>query len=180
MMKKVAGVCITSCAIAATLMCASVASLAALKPFKIPPYLPVPKGAAVVLNSGSTNTAGFRIVIERDGHADYVSAAGRNSGRVTADQAQKFFSDLQAAGSLRALPTAPCAKSISFGTSTFVWWKLGGRSPDLSCPTNKAGAALAYDVSAIANALHLNAMSGTLRPLLPGEHHIALPSPTAQ
>ena len=35
---------------------------------RIPPYLPVPKDAAVIMQTGSTNTTGYRIVVTHDRH----------------------------------------------------------------------------------------------------------------
>ena len=46
---------------------------------------------------------------------------------------QRFFTDLEAAEPLSALPKKGCVKSVSFGTSLTI--EFGDqRSPDLSCP----------------------------------------------
>jgi len=141
-----------------------------------PPYLPVPVGAAVILNTGSTNLPGYRIVVQRDGSAEFVSAAGRDSGRIPAELAARFFRDLRTAAPLHILQHMPCMKSVSFGSSIFVYWDHS-RSPDLSCPSTSAGQALYRDVIAVTNALHVKSAfaAPVIRPLMPGEHHRPLP-----
>lgn len=138
--------------------------------FKTVPFLSVPKGAAVILDSGSTNRSGYRIVVQPDGSAEYVTASGRSQDRVPPALAAKFFADLGHAAPLGDLPRSPCAKSVSFGTSVFVYWNHA-RSPDLSCPTNVLGAAVFKDAAAIAQSLHLEAafLRPVMRPLMPGE-----------
>ncbi|WP_375470516.1 hypothetical protein [uncultured Nostoc sp.] len=49
--------------------------------------------------------------------------------------ATKFFKDILAAKRLSKLPYKPCAKSVSFGTSTEVIYQRQ-KSPDISCPSN--------------------------------------------
>ena len=150
---------------------------------KVPAYLPVPKGAAVILNTGSTNTSAYRIVVQDNGNAEYVVDVNRAKMRVPAAIISKFFSDLHAAAPLESLPHAPCMKSISFGTSLFVWWERS-RSPDLSCPSDARSTALAADAQAVAAALRISSASRgpVMRPLMPGEQHKPLPpvpSPTS-
>lgn len=144
---------------------------------RVPAYLPVPTGAAVILNTGSTNTAGYRIVVQRSGSAEYIAASRRGTTTVSDALAAKFFSDLEAAGPLHNLVAVPCMKSVSFGTSLYVWWHRGGRSPDLSCASGEDARALQTDTAQIAQALHLSAgmLSPVIRPLMPGEQHKALP-----
>lgn len=143
---------------------------------RVPPYLPVPVGAAVILNTGSTNAAGYRIVVQPSGSVEYVAASRRATAIIADRLAAKFFSDLKAAGPLQELETTPCMKSVSFGTSLFVWWEHG-RSPDLSCSSDEHARTLQADASQIAAALHLSpgSLSPVLRPLMPGEQHKALP-----
>ncbi|MDQ6780914.1 MAG: hypothetical protein M3Z37_07170 [Candidatus Eremiobacteraeota bacterium] len=143
------------------------------------PYLPVIKGSAVILNSGSTNFRGYRIVLRPDGSAEYAAADQRARADIAPTLTQRFFVDLRSAAPLHALPYARCMKSVSFGTSVFLYWNHS-RSPDLSCPTNAAGQRLFEDSNAIAAALHLNnaARAPVMRPMLPGEQHKALtPTP---
>ncbi len=150
---------------------------------RIPPYLPVPHGAAVIMNTGSTNANGYRIVIQQHGAAEYVVGYRRATATVTGDLTKKFFDDLAAAAPLDQLPSHPCMKSVSFGTSLFVWWSAHGRSPDLSCPTDSRGSAVRNDAQRIASELDLTNTSGpVLRPLMPGEQRKPMPptpSPTS-
>ncbi len=116
-----------------------------------------PRDSAVILNSGSTNTVGFKITVWSDGQASLAqqnrdgSAAGAKSFTVPAAVATRFFSDLAAARSSNAA-TVPCMKSASFGTSTHITWQ-GWVSPDLECPPKtSAGDALVKDVQDIREA----------------------------
>ncbi|MDQ6766231.1 MAG: hypothetical protein M3Z41_00230 [Candidatus Eremiobacteraeota bacterium] len=140
------------------------------------PYLPVPKGSAVILNTGSTNASGYRIVVTPGGLAEYVTSTARATGSVAPELATKLLADLKAAAPLQQLPHSACMKSASFGTSLFVWWNHQ-RSPDLSCPADARGRALQSDAQQIAQALHID-RSGwqpIMRPLGPGEQHKQLP-----
>jgi len=98
--------------------------------------------SAIIEQSGSTNSSGFRIVVEKSGKANYTPVAAKSgrqtdaakpqSKQITSDLAGRFFSDLGAAGNLSDLPKPRCMKSASFGTTLTV--ELGGqKSPDLSC-----------------------------------------------
>ncbi len=168
-----------------SVMKASIAALAAaiqlgavtLAPFpKIPPYLPVPKDATVIMRTGSTNTTGYRIVVTRAGEAEYVAASGRAQASISTPLAGKLFADLANAAPLSAIPSRACMKSASFGTSLFVYWNHM-RSPDLSCPASDRASLLVDDVSAVAAQLHLG-MRGFMRPMLPGEQHKPIPTPS--
>jgi len=98
---------------------------------------------AVIVNSGSTNSPGFRIVVERSGKAVYSPSPRRSaeglsvqakhrSRKITHDLARRFYSDLDAAAPLADLPKPACMKSASFGTTLTV--ELAAqKSPDLSC-----------------------------------------------
>jgi hypothetical protein len=145
------------------------------------PYLPVPKSAAVILNTSSTNTRGYRVVVQRNGSAEYVTAASEpESAAVPVATVGKFFHDLQAAAPLQKLPHEPCMKSASFGTSFFVWWDHG-RSPDLSCPSDSRGKAVFNDAMQIVQALRIPGMRRpVMRPLMPGEQHKPLPPSPSQ
>jgi NADPH:quinone reductase-like Zn-dependent oxidoreductase len=141
------------------------------------PYLPVPKGAAVILNTGSTNTLGYRIVVQRSGAAEYVNGPRRAKGSVPASIAARFFADLQAAMPLSARGSSNCMKSASFGSSLFVWWK-GSRSGDLTCG---AAGAIGTDALQIAQALGASTVLRTrlIRPIpmLTNEPRKPLPQP---
>jgi hypothetical protein len=99
--------------------------------------------SAVIVNSGSTNTAGFRISVNPSGDAEYkVTPRGSEpkSGEKPAPATQhipdalvkRLFSDLEAAQPLGSLPQLRCAKSASFGTRLTIEFGDSG-TPDLSC-----------------------------------------------
>ena len=142
------------------------------------PNLPVPKGAAVILNTGSTNTLAYRVIVSQSGAASYVVAYQNGSGALPRDLARRFFADLRSAQPLSRLSPSACMKSASFGSATFVWWR-GQRSSDLSCPGNARARALFDDASEIAGALHLAGRHAVpmLRPMLPNEPHRVLSTP---
>jgi hypothetical protein len=102
----------------------------------------VQNNQATIVNSGSTNTSGFRIAVKRSGSAEYASiprGAGaqdkqpETAGReIPNELATNLFADLEAAKPLAALPAPHCMKSRSFGTRLTI--EFGGEStPDLSC-----------------------------------------------
>jgi hypothetical protein len=142
------------------------------------PYLPVPKGAAVILDTGSTNTLGYRIVVRQSGEAEYINGSKRAMAEVPPSLSTRFFKDLQAAMPLTARGSSGCMKSASFGSSLFVWWK-GSRSGDLSCSSVSA---LAMDARMIAQALGISSGARTplVRPIpmLTNEPRKPLPLPT--
>lgn len=116
----------------------------------------VTRTTAAILNSGSTNTIGYRVYVAPSGAVNYVDGNGQKQGTLSPRLKNKFFKDLKAAMPLSNLAVAKsCMKSTSFGTSTVV--VLGGeRSPDLSCPGNKQAQALANDIMAITKLLHIS------------------------
>jgi hypothetical protein len=160
------------------LLLASVATIAALTlspKFTPVPYLPVPRGAAVILDTGSTNSLGYRIVVQRNGDAEYVRGNARATGQISADLAKQFFSDLEGGMPLSKLQTAKCMKSASFGTSLFVWWR-GQRSKDLSCPGEPLTTKIAADTQRIAVAL--NIAQPAMRTLPTNEPRRPMPEPS--
>ena len=130
-------------------------------------------GAAVLLNTGSTNSAGYRVVIQSNGSVEYVEGSSRATARIPSDLASKFYADLSAGMPLSRLHAAPCMKTTSFGTMTFLWWR-GQRSLDISCPGDARATALNGDALAIAAALHLGA--GHQVYLQPNEPRAPVPS----
>jgi hypothetical protein len=99
------------------------------------------KRTAEIINTGSTNFAGYKVIVEESGHAKYIPGKGRQfqmaetelEGDLKRKTVRKFFADIDAAGALSKLPPSLCLKSISFGTSTYI--AIGeDKSPDLSCP----------------------------------------------
>ena len=99
-------------------------------------------GPAVIVNSGSTNRAGFRITVERSGSARYMPnprAFGPSRGKAEPRERQipqalvkRFYADLTAAQPFSALPARHCAKSVSFGFTLRIQFD-GAETPDLSC-----------------------------------------------
>ncbi len=134
------------------------------------------RDGAVIVDSGSTNSMGYRIDVWSDGSAQSVlhsrGSAAHGSPKafsLSPSLATRFFADLKAARDGNALGT-PCMKSASFGTSTHVTWH-GWISPDLDCPAgNSLTAALVSDVNAIRSASGVQTM--LLRHFLPGPPHV--------
>ena len=99
-----------------------------------------PSGRITITDSGSTNRRGFRIVIDSDGGAEFVSAsrgAGTPEGKpirrkIPRSTINRLRSDLDGARPLSSLPAVPCMKSASFG-STLVIAAGGEHTPDLNC-----------------------------------------------
>jgi hypothetical protein len=106
---------------------------------------------AHIYNSGSTNTPAYEILVWSDGHARVIAKGAARNLRIDPNVAKTFFADAKQAKRERA-PTARCMKSASFGSTTTVLYH-GWRSPDLSCPTMGALAALASDVNVISQVL---------------------------
>ncbi|WP_392534245.1 hypothetical protein [Nostoc sp. C117] len=115
----------------------------------------VPNNVAVIVNSGSTNTIGYRIYVSPSGEVNYVDGKGSNQGKLSKKLTKKFFRDVKFAEPLSNLAVRQdCAKSVSFGTSTTI--NLGGQqSPDISCPGDAKAQRLDNDVIAIAKALNV-------------------------
>ena len=129
------------------------------------------RDGASIVDSGSTNTAGYTIRVWSDGTA----AVGAKSFTFSPSLATKFFADLKAArgGDAQA---EHCMKSASFGTSTHVHWH-GWTSPDLDCPPgDKLTSAVLSDVNAIRAAGKVNA--APLRGVFPGGPPRVIVSPT--
>jgi len=105
---------------------------------------PSETASAVVVNSGSTNMAGFKIEVQTDGAAEYTPmprAHPQPEGRqvvtpmkrkLTPALAHRFYSDLEAARPFSELPRPRCMKSVSFGTRLTVQFH-GDETPDLNC-----------------------------------------------
>ncbi|MBV9263370.1 MAG: hypothetical protein JO324_03540 [Candidatus Eremiobacteraeota bacterium] len=98
-----------------------------------------PQATAVIVNSGSTNSHGYKITLAADG-AGTAALANRDgsvagpvkSFRIAPQAAATFFADLDAARKSKT-PAVGCMKSASFGSFTHVTWD-GWQSPDLDCP----------------------------------------------
>ena len=97
---------------------------------------------ATIVDSGSTNRAGFRIAVDRAGVAE-ITATRKRPGANEAQPgpirkmlpqalADAFYADLKAARPLASLPAIHCAKSASFGSALTVGFDRE-ETPDLSC-----------------------------------------------
>ena len=146
---------------------------------------PAPKAVtdetAVIENTGSTKTSGykitllstgrtFRIVSVSNGSDDHKSETGNKEPLRT--QVRKLFTDLAAAMPLTTIPARHGMRSASFGTATFITYK-GQRSPDLTFPGNAQAVALKADIEAIALALHVGntpRLHGLMRPVTPAQN----------
>lgn len=130
-----------------------------------PAYLRVPAtdGEALIVNSGSTNRAAYRLRVYADGWAALQQGDVPIKKRISGALVKRFFADLEAAGPLDRLSTMHCMKSISFGSSTQIGYR-GKMSPDLSCPSSSAAArALAVDADALASAVGVSMLPRPLK-----------------
>lgn len=111
---------------------------------------------AIIINTGSTNAAGYRIYVSSDGQATYIDNRGERRGQIDEQLALKFFRDIETAQPLNDLPhRQECIKAASFGSSTYI--KFGRQtSPDLSCPGDDQSQQLANDAREIRNALNID------------------------
>lgn len=127
----------------------------------VPAYLGVPTapGEALIVNSGSTNRAGYRLRVYSDGTAalqqiDRSMSSGQAvpiKKQLSTTLVKQFFADLQAAGPLDQLAVPHCMKSASFGSVTQIGY-LGKMSPDVSCGGPSAMHALQIDAGELVDA----------------------------
>lgn len=116
---------------------------------------PIPAGAAVIRNSGSTNTTGYIIVISPDGNA-IIRQNDENTNAVLArPQTQWLFAKLRQFAPLGALPQGHCMRSVSFGSSTTISYG-GATTPGLSCAVSPEERELARTVGVIVRQLHVS------------------------
>lgn len=115
----------------------------------------VMQNVIVIVNSGSTNTIGYRIYVGADGNANFVSGEGPGQAALPADLYARLKADVAAAGPLSKMPMAVgCVKSTSFGTTTTIAL-AGETSPDLSCAGSEASKKLKDDIDAVVAALKI-------------------------
>jgi len=136
------------------LIAAALILLAACTPPASPTGAMVMTSTIQISNSGATDSIGYRVLIAADGEASFVSGDGPGRAQLPAAMFDQLQHDVVTARPLAELPTLPCMKPVSFGTSTFVS-QAGDRSPDLTCPGNRAGQSLKDDVKAIVAFLKL-------------------------
>ena len=96
------------------------------------------RDGAIIQNTGSTNAAGFSIMLWSDGRASVrpqvkpAPRAGARAAEIPLALAAHFFA-AAAASRLESAAAGGCVKSASFGSATTVLWH-GWTSGDLSCP----------------------------------------------
>lgn len=118
---------------------------------------------AIIENTGSTNTQGYRITVTTSGMATYTMTgrAGAAPSEMTPQGVvpraitTALFHDLDAAMPLTEIPTRHGMRSISFGTRTYITYK-GQRTPDLTFGGDPRAAALKADIDAIRQALKVS------------------------
>ncbi|HEX3463678.1 MAG TPA: hypothetical protein VHS78_06445 [Candidatus Elarobacter sp.] len=136
-------------------------------PGPAPAYLRVPSSGneALIVNSGSTNRAGYRLRVYADGTTALQQGDVPIKKRVSATLVARFFADLKAAGPLDRLQTAHCMKSASFGSTTQIGYR-GVMSPDVSCPAGSdIVRALSIDATALADAAGVSMLPRPVHPL---------------
>jgi predicted heme/steroid binding protein len=105
-----------------------------------------------IVNSGSTNTPGYTIIIEHNGSVHYYIAPRRvqvinvngaaqqpswtnGTAQLSHKTTKDLYSQIKRCEPFNKLPVEQCAKSVSFGfTLTLIY--NGEATPDLTCPTN--------------------------------------------
>lgn len=112
---------------------------------------PIP-GDATIVNSGSTNAAGYTIVVRPDASAQLTLGGTTEPRQIGAPQARWLFFKLKAALPLGALPGGGCMKSMSFGSTLTIAY-AGQRTPDLSCEGDATTRELARIVGVIVRQL---------------------------
>jgi len=99
-----------------------------------------------IINSGSTNTAGYVIEVQRTGHVTWTvtrrrpilattpsSTTTQNALQLSSLETNAIFQAVQQALPFTQYAPIHCIKSVSFGTTLHVSYN-GQESPDLSCP----------------------------------------------
>jgi len=127
---------------------------ASATPGPAPAYLRVPTtgNEALIVNSGSTNRAGYRLRVFADGTTALQQGDVPLKKRISQTLVTRFFADLQAAGPLDKLQIPHCMKSASFGSTTQIGYR-GVMSGDVSCfGGSQTVRTLSIDASAIADA----------------------------
>lgn len=97
---------------------------------------------ATIIQSGSTNTRGYKIVIHNDGSASEEINSASSDSRTEPPLSQRFPPGtidtktlrrlLMVIGDVSRIPIGACAKSVSFGTHTQINY-ANKTSGDLQC-----------------------------------------------
>jgi len=104
---------------------------------------------AVIQNSGSTNAAGYVIVVHRDGSVQIDQAGVVSRSTLERPQTAWLFAKLQAASPISNLVSGHCMRSMSFGSTTRVTYR-GATTGDLGCTFDPAARELKRTVDVIA------------------------------
>lgn len=109
----------------------------------------------VIMNSGSANLIGYRILIGANGDTSFVSGDGPGHASLPADLYARLQADIAAAGPPSQLPSAAdCLQPGTIATSTTV--AIGGEmSPNLDCSVGEAAEKLKADANAVVAFLKL-------------------------
>lgn len=132
------------------------------------------RDGATILNSGSTNFAGYTIKVWSDGSTSSVHTRhgapieSPAAGNVPKGLATALLADLKAAKQSGGIVSQSCMKSASFG-STLVVLYHGWTTPDLSCPGDGYVTSVASDAAKIVAALKLSPVPTHRVPMLPNE-----------
>ena len=132
---------------------------------------------ADIVNSGSTNTRGYVLHVERSGSmfVDAQDGVGFHSASTSPDLAGRLFEALAAAQPFSELPLGRCMKSASFGYSVRIHYD-GATTPDLTCafgPVERNLASLVSEITRDANVSNSNLRRRPIGPL-------RAPSPAAR
>lgn len=102
----------------------------------------VERNLATIIQSRSTNTRGYKVVIHNDGSATAEIGGASFASRIEPPRSQQFPPGtidtrtlrrlLAQIGDVSKIPTGGCAKSVSFGTRTQIAY-AGRTSGDLQC-----------------------------------------------
>jgi len=102
---------------------------------------------ATIIQSGSTNTRAYEVVIHHDGSATAEISGARFASRIEPPRSQQFPPGtidtktlrrlLTEIGDVSRIPTGGCAKSVSFGTRTQITY-ASKTSGDLQCIRQQA------------------------------------------
>jgi len=126
-------------------------------PRRIPIELPTTApGDVLIRNSGSTNTAGYIVVIHADYTADVADGHGGTIRKtVAAPQAKWLFDRLKADIPFSQLGGGHCMKSASFGSFTTIVYD-GQTTPDLQCPSGPEARELNRTIGVIVEQLGIS------------------------
>ncbi len=126
-----------------------------------------PTETVTIVNTGSTNTFGYKITMIQTSinyRVDMISDNGTDKGsnygtlKQMGSHSAHFFKDLDAAMPLSSLPVRHGMRSASFGTQTFIIYK-GQKSPDLTFASDPRSVALKADIDALAGLIGASNLS---------------------